>query len=686
MILIVFFLAGILRVSAAHLQSPQHVRFIENGKGTLQGKVATLPETTIKGKRRMARFLLESENWRPRSGLKQTEGDVQVFIFYPPNNICYGDTIRIHGELMAPKRATNRDEFNYAKFLTHQGIYKVFQSFGEKSVRFVSGHDDSWRSRIEEIRTFIQNRIEILFPFPDREIVEALWLGLRRNIPEEINNIFVRTGTIHLLSISGLHITLVGGFFYFLFRQLQTPRKINAVLSILVISFYVLIAGAMPPVLRAGIMGVLILCGILLEQDTDSWNILVVAFFLFMAANPNALFLVSFQLSFLSMAILILFSRTTRQESPDAGVRTKTPIQWKEKLLNSFADTIRTSFLIVSLMLPVFAFYFHLSSLAGIVSNMIAIPMSFWIMIASLLAFCASFLPLAATGLLVWITSRLFQALLFILSWFSKIPFSNWHLPNPPVLFSIGYYAVLGFFYWHPSLRRIKKFGIASVVLLFLLFLSSSVSSSITFFETGHSDSILLRFSKNRQLLINSGRRLSDSRLNWVIEPSLLSSGARKVWVLFGDSKKNLGRERMKSLEQGFELMNFDPKLFPEVELFWLQSGKLGACLVKSPGKDMLAIFRFEKSLIERLLNAKIKHLDALYLAAGRMDEVAPLLSKIRTQHIIFNDQKYLSEFLSQTHGLGRSVLHFLSEGGSVTWKGLSAIALSLHIDSLSEQ
>lgn len=663
-----FFLAGILRINTVQSFPQHHVKFLEDGKGSLQGRVASYPETVVKGKKRMTRFLIKAESWRANRTTYFTEGDVQVFIFYASENIRYGERLRLRGTLAAPKRATNPEEFNYAAYLEKQGIHKVFQAFGRQSVRFLKdGGRLSWREQIEGLRFLIRQRIVELFPNPQSEVIQALWLGFRRNIPDEITNVFIRTGTIHLLSISGLHVTLVGGFFYLLFRTCGAARKLNALISIAVIIFYSLIAGGLPPVLRATCMGIFILGSILFEQDSEGWNILVVAFFLLILWNPGSIFLLSFQLSFLSMAVLILFSKyddnTTRQ-----GVRKFFEMAWRDKIYTWCSQTVRTSCLIVVVLLPVFASYFHLSSLLGIVANAIAIPASLWVMILSLTAFAVSFMVWPAATWLASLATQLFSVLFLILFQLSRIPFLNWHLASPTAAAVFLYYGMLGVCYWHPYLKRFRRILIAGFVFLFLSAFSFLAPQGVTFFDAGHSDAALLHLSGRRHLLITASRSLSESRLNWVVEPSLLSTGTRHLFVLFDDARNNLKRKPMTSLARNFDLIDFDGKLFPEATLFRLKNGKLAACWVKSNEKQILILFQANDYLIDRLSLEGIQDINALYLAnPGKGDKLIRFLSASKAKHIIFNDRKLPPGFLNRLRGIGHSKIHFLSDGGAVS-------------------
>lgn len=663
------FLAGCLHIQAFHTLPERHVKFLSDGKGALQGKVVSFPETVTKGKKRVTRFLIEAESWRFKKASNSVRGRVQVFIFYAPESIRYGDRLRIYGELKPPKRATNPKEFDYADYLEKQGIFKVLQAFGSGSVKRLASADSSWRARIENLRFLIQKRILALFPYPEREIIQALWLGFRRNIPDEINDVFIRTGTIHLFSISGLHVTLVGGFFYFLFRMLSVPRKLNVFLSISVILFYAVMAGGMPPVVRAASMGVFILGSILLEQDSESWYVLITAFLIILLVSPGSLFLLSFQLSFLSMAVLILFSRRIESDPIEAG-RRFFQMSWIEKCRKWLIETIRTSCLIIVLLLPVFASYFHLSSLSGVLANTIAIPASLWVMILSL---SSLFISVISWPLAVWIAGvacKLFSVLLFVLTKLASVWFLNWHLGSPPFLASLIYYAVLGFIYWHIRLKQAKPFLIALAVFAFLSAFSVCKPGAI-FFDTGYSDCALLRFPRKRHLLINAARQLSDSRVNWSVEPSLLSSGTRKLWILLDQVKDDSVRRIVKNLAPHFFVSKFDPHEFPDMTLIRHKNGRLAAALAMIKGRRFLMIFKVNGHIIRTLQTYRSEMFDAVYIAnLGKLDDEAVLIQFLAdngARNIIFNDRRFAMGFVDRLHGLGRSRLHFLSEAGAVS-------------------
>ncbi len=464
--------------------------------------------------------------------------------------------------------------------------------------------------------------------------------------------------------------TLVGGFFYFLFRMIGIARKPNAIFTILIILFYSVMAGGMPPVVRATLMGIFILGSILLEQDSESWHVLIAAFLLILAASPGALFSLSFQLSFLSMGVLILFSQPGGRDPVESGHKFF-EMTWKDKIRNWIHGTVRTSYLIIVLLLPVFASYFHLSSLSGAIANTMAIPASLWVMILSLIAIFTSFVswPLA-----VWaanIASHLFSLLFWILSKISGISFFNWHLATPPLFAVFIYYAVLGIFYWHPYLKRAKSVLITAAVFIFLTTFSYGTPQGITFFDTGHSDAVLVKLSGKRHLLINAGRRLSESRLNWVIEPSLLSSGTRKIWVLPDDRRGRVDQETMRYLAQNFSPAIFDAGKFSEIEPSWQRNGKLAACRMTSSAMRALVIFRTSENLIQDLRREAAGGFDIIYISGegekGLDGRLISFLAISEAKHIIFNDRKLLSGFLNHLTGLGRSRLHFLSDSGAVS-------------------
>ena len=290
---------GVLRMGQA-LERPRHhlVHFADGGWMSLEGRVISLPEVKEKGRRRIVSFVLEAENLFSERHYFETTGKAQVFLYNPAEPVPYGAKIRLRGKLKKPRTPRNPGEFDYGHYLAEQGMDVIFEGYGAHSHRILeegSGFPTGPVKVIQTVRDRLARRLERLFPNPLNQLLKALLLGIRKGLPEEFRDDFMKTGTMHLLAISGMNVTLVAGslFLFALFWGL--PQKGSAVVGLVSTLAYVFLSGAGIPVVRAGWMTGLFFTGLLLEREKDLLNHLFFALFAVLIFDPFAFFQVGFR-------------------------------------------------------------------------------------------------------------------------------------------------------------------------------------------------------------------------------------------------------------------------------------------------------------------------------------------------------------------------------------------------------
>ncbi|MFA5159748.1 MAG: ComEC/Rec2 family competence protein [Candidatus Omnitrophota bacterium] len=174
---------------------------------TLRGVVNSLPEIKTRGKRKTVSFVLTArsitkENNGRRKFFK-VSGNVQTCLLQSPLVPQVGDTLRIFGELSIPKQVMNPGEFDYGSFLAQKNIHAVFQTIGEKSVRVIHVGSRFLPARIlAETRRSLAALIDKLYVASEAAILKALVLGLRSNVSSEVRDQFMKTGTIHQITMA----------------------------------------------------------------------------------------------------------------------------------------------------------------------------------------------------------------------------------------------------------------------------------------------------------------------------------------------------------------------------------------------------------------------------------------------------------------------------------------------------
>ncbi len=216
----------------------------------------------------------------------------------------YGDRLLIEGTVSEPPEL---DGFDYAAYLARQGIAEVLDAL---SVALVErGEGSAFYRSLYEFRRRLAESIAAVVPEPQAALGQATLLGLRRNIPSELTEAFRRTGTAHLLAISGLHVGILLGISLAASAALLGRKHhLHLIAPLLVIWLYGLLAGMSPSATRACIMGSVYLASLAFGRQRGSLAPIGCAAALMVAVSPSVIYSISFQLSFAAIAGIAAFS------------------------------------------------------------------------------------------------------------------------------------------------------------------------------------------------------------------------------------------------------------------------------------------------------------------------------------------------------------------------------------------
>ncbi|MDF2836190.1 MAG: internalization-related competence protein ComEC/Rec2 [Paenibacillus sp.] len=276
-----------------------------------------------------------------------------------------GDRIDVAGELTRPAEATNSGGFDYRRYLSSQRIHWLLRSKGAASVTVVP--EATWNAaallgRIDAARAGLGARLAELYPAHQSGYMQGLILGLREGLDPDTFNEFAKLGLTHILAISGLHVAVFMVMLGGLLKLLRISRERSQLSLMAAIPFYVLLTGASPSVLRAGIMAILGLIAARLGKLKDGMHLLAAAAVAILAYDPYFLDSVSFQLSFAVTFGLICGVPPLRRLLPR--------IRGFGWLCDLVAVTVAAQ--LVSFPLTIYYFnQFHLLSLAA---NLVLVP------------------------------------------------------------------------------------------------------------------------------------------------------------------------------------------------------------------------------------------------------------------------------------------------------------------------
>ncbi len=273
----------------------------ENNSVTVQGVVENTPMLTRSNK---ARFWLEAQQLQIKpEETTQVTGKLYVTVpLLQATGIYPGDMVKVSGNLYQPKAAANPRGFDFRAFLAREGS---FAGFSGKFVSLTSrefGDAPPWGWW--QIRQKIARSQVFWLGSPAGELLSSMVLGSRAvDLPYEVKDQFVETGLAHVLAASGFHVSLLLGVLLFLTKKYS--GKVQFIAGLVGILIFISLAGWQPSVARAGVMGVGVLLGILLERKTKPLGSLLLAATLLLVANPLWIWDLGFQLSFLATLGLV---------------------------------------------------------------------------------------------------------------------------------------------------------------------------------------------------------------------------------------------------------------------------------------------------------------------------------------------------------------------------------------------
>src|SRR5262245_44645266 len=242
--------------------------------------------------------------WQPAMGrvAVSTPGQLAPIFFG-------GGAVELEGVLLLPRGPVAKGVFDYRKFLERQGIYYQLQVSTTNDWRRPPGGAAASPPLADRFSAWAKTALARGLPVED-EPLRLLWamtLGWKTALNGEVSEPFMRSGTMHIFAISGLHIALLAGILVSVLRVLRVPRAACGLIVIPLIWFYTGVTGWQASAIRSTVMMTVIIAGWSLKRPADLLNSLATAAFLILVWDPRQLFQASFQLSFFVVLSLALF-------------------------------------------------------------------------------------------------------------------------------------------------------------------------------------------------------------------------------------------------------------------------------------------------------------------------------------------------------------------------------------------
>ncbi len=545
MFLLAIFLIAILSYQNTLTLQKNHISHFapaapERKLVTLRGVIADEPEEKItRYKNKRLSFVLKTNGIKVNRAWINTVGLVKVNIYEPKKSFEYGDEVILEGQIYPPQLPANPGQFNYKKYLEREGIYTLFSVNKNNQITLLAKNKANFLINfVFKVKKNLNNLVEKYLLAPENSVLGALLLGSRQEIPNYLEDKFIQTGTVHILSVSGLHVALLSFILIVVFKAVNLPRKMYLILTIILLIFYCLLTGARPPIVRSTIMIEIVLFGLLILREPDIFNSLALAALIILLKNPQELFDIGFQLSFTAVFSIVYFSPKIEVflNPPSLVKKIKSEkATFLSRLKDFLVKSVSVSLAAWLGTLILIIYYFNIFSPVTILANLFIVPIVTLIMASGFTFLIFSILSPTLALIFSSAVDLFLKILLIGVNFFSNLPFAYLRVSSIS-LFEVGLYFSILFLAANYKKLHLSAGKLCIILLLGLnlliwpqIFKSNAGKLKITFLDVGHGDSIFIEFPNDGNMLIDGGIGGDNDKGRWVISPFLWQKGISKI-------------------------------------------------------------------------------------------------------------------------------------------------------------
>jgi DNA internalization-related competence protein ComEC/Rec2 len=530
----------------------------ERKLATIRGLIVTKPYVNRQRDWEFARFMhtdpassfyLKVKEVEAIDGWAKASGTVRVQVGEPVLDIKDGDYIQAYCWLDKFKGATNPGQFDIAEYLARRNVFVAASVKSRDGIELLqSGSAGIFTNVKREVREkAAQALLSGVSPEDDsRGLLEALLLGYRGNIDSKTYEAFRKTGLLHFISLSGLHVGILMGVIWWLCKTVGLMKRARAVICIIAIGVFLMIVPPRAPTLRAAIIGFVFCISFFFRRKSNSLNTLSLAAIVLLLIRPTQLFEAGWQLSFATVLGILLFAerihfflyekiteRSWFKNAPKAKPFFRIVSKPGPYLLRLFSVGLAAWLGGVGILL----YHFYTINPLSSIWTVVAFPLVGCVLTIGFLKIILSFLlPTVAVALGVIVTG-LADFLIWAVKLLAHLDISQiliGHVSITPVIFYYIFVVFVGFVYFQ---RPLIKRAVCSVMILALVICLGVLSWQktnrndllLTCLDVSHGQAIFAQLPGGTNILFDAGSLHKNDVGRRIVTPFLDYVGINKI-------------------------------------------------------------------------------------------------------------------------------------------------------------
>ena len=463
------------------------------------------------------------------------DGKISIMLPYPVREYGYGDEISASGMLVRPPSRRNPGEPDYRDYLERNGIYAQLRVPEGANIEMRSAKHGYIiiREVVEPVRELLSGAFARYHTGQELEFLRAIVLGQRSGVEPEILDDFRDTGTLHILAVSGLHVGFIVLIVQVALSFLFVPKRWMPPVIIAAVLLYILVTGARPPVMRAGIFLIIYNLGIMTQKWRDALNMLGNTSIIILLINPRELFDPGFQLSFCAVIGIIYF---TRKVSPllfeSKGMPQQFSVRWWGVRIRLLFIMSAGAFFGTALVM---AYHFHRVAPGGIFLSVLFVPAAAMVVGFGFAEILFSSLFTGVGAVLSTTNDALIQFMFRLNRLCAELPGVNSAVGHHEIIWVVFLiiFVIITVTIFSSMLRHKLKIltGLAAVMIIWGLWWTQPDGlMRVTFLDVGQGDAAVISFPGGSHWLVDGGDSWEggDAGRNHVV-PFLRWAGIRRL-------------------------------------------------------------------------------------------------------------------------------------------------------------